>query len=152
MKIKLDHLAVTVREMERSLEFYEGLLGMEQVGAHLLEGDTISRMCGKPSVRMQVVRLACPGTPDIQIDLQQYLEPAAKLADCKLGDVGNSHFCITVEDVDTTRKELEAHGVTFLGDTVYFDLEDAGQLSVVFFEDPDGYVLELVSYGKRDEQ
>jgi len=149
MKVKLDHLAVTVSDMECSLQFYEGLLGMKQVGTHLLEGDEISRMCNKPSVRMNVVRLVCPGTPDIQIDLQQYLEPKGKLADSKLGDVANSHFCIEVENVETTRKELEAKGVKFIGDTVFFDLEDAGKLSVVFFEDPDGYVLELVGWVER---
>ena len=144
--IKLDHIAVTVSDMERSLRFYQGLLGMEQVGAHDLEGDEISRMVNKPKVHLRVVRLVCPETPEIQIDLQQYLEPEGKMSDSRLGDVANSHFCVEVEDVDEKRRELEAQDVRFIGDTVYFDLEDAGKISVVFFEDPDGYVLELVSY------
>jgi len=73
--MKLDHLAVTVRDMERSLEFYRDLLGMKEVGTHDLEGETISTMAGKDKVRMRVVRLVCPDTPGIMIDLQQYLEP-----------------------------------------------------------------------------
>ena len=43
----LDHISVTVSDMERSLEFYCGLLGMEEVERHRLEGDTISRDGGQ---------------------------------------------------------------------------------------------------------
>jgi len=146
VSIRLDHVSVTVSDLERSLHFYQGLLGMKQVGSHDLEGDEISRMANKPKVRMKVVRLVCPETPDIQIDLQQYLEPKGKVSDSQLGDVANSHFCVEVADVDEVRRELETQGVEFIGDTVHFDLEDAGKISCVFFKDPDGYVLELASY------
>ena len=143
---RLDHLAVTVSDMDRSLQFYCGLLGLKQDGAHDLEGQTISRMAGKPRVRMKVVRLTCPATPKIKIDLQQYLEPPSRLADSKLGDVRNTHFCMEVDDIQRTYTELKAKGVQFVSEPVFFDLEDAGKLGVVFFLDPDGNVLELVAY------
>jgi catechol 2,3-dioxygenase-like lactoylglutathione lyase family enzyme len=57
----LDHIAVTVSDMDRSLHFYRDLLGLREVERHLLEGETISKMAGKPGVVMQVVRLAAQG-------------------------------------------------------------------------------------------
>ena len=144
--IRLDHLAVTVSDLERSLHFYRDLLGMQEAGAHDLEGEGISRMAGKPHVRMKVVRLICPETPDIQIDLQQYLEPKGKVDAGQLGDVANAHFCVEVENVAETYNDLKAKGVEFVSDPVTFDLGEEGVLKVVFFKDPDGYILELVGY------
>ena len=43
----LDHVSVTVSDMERSLTFYCGLLGMKEVERHHLEGETISKMARK---------------------------------------------------------------------------------------------------------
>ncbi len=43
-----------------------------------------------------------------------------------------------VEDVAAARKQLEAEGVTFLGDTI-----DSGVCHMAFFDDPDGNRLEL---------
>ena len=145
---RFDHIAVTVSDLERSLHFYRDLLGLKQDGEHLLEGETISRMAGKERVRMKVVRLICPETPDIRIDLQQYLEPQGKLSDSKLGDIANSHFCVVVDDIEKAYAELKAKGVKFVSSPVNFDLEDAGKIGCVFFLDPDEYVLELTEYSK----
>ncbi len=64
----LVHIAVTVSDMDRSLAFYRDLLGLQQVETPLLEGDTISKMAGKPGVVMKVVRLAAPESPAILLD------------------------------------------------------------------------------------
>ena len=40
----LDHISVTVSDMDRSLAFYCDLLGLEEVERHRLEGVTISEM------------------------------------------------------------------------------------------------------------
>jgi len=146
---KLDHLAVTVRDMDRSLKFYCDLLGLKPESSHDLEGETISRMAGKEVVRMKVVRLICPETPGVQVDLQQYLEPEGKLADSQLGDIANSHFCVEVNDLRKAYEVLKSNGVEFVSEPVEFDLEHEGTIGCVFFFDPDGYVLELTEYGAK---
>ena len=139
----LDHISVTVSDMERSLAFYCGLLGMQEVERHRLEGETISKMAGKPEVIMQVVRLAAPGTPKVLLDLQQYITPEGKVSNGQLGDVAHSHFCFGVPDVKGAYQELKEKGVEFISEPVSFDLGWA-IVHVVFFKDPDGFVLELV--------
>jgi catechol 2,3-dioxygenase-like lactoylglutathione lyase family enzyme len=125
------------------LAFYRDLLGLKEVERHLLEGETISKMAGKPGVVMQVVRLAAPDTPNILLDLQQYLTPPGKVSTAKLGDVAHSHFCYGVPDVWGAYRELKAKGIEFVSEPVSFDL-DFGIVHVVFMKDPDGFIIELV--------
>jgi len=139
----LDHVAVTVSDLDRSLVFYRDLLGLKEVERHRLEGAGISKMAGKPNVILQVVRLAAPQTPSILIDLQQYLQPKGRKSTAKLGDVAHSHIALGVPDVEAAHKEFAAKGVKFVSDPVRFDLE-SGTVHVVFMEDPDGYIIELV--------
>ena len=46
----LDHISVTVSDLERSLAFYRDLLGLREVERHRLDGDTISKMAGHARV------------------------------------------------------------------------------------------------------
>lgn len=139
----LDHVAVTVSDMERSLAFYCDLLGLQEVERHHLEGEIISKMAGKPDVIMEVVRLEAPETPGVMLDLQQYVAPEGKVSDAQLGDVAHAHFCFGVPDVWAAYKDLSEKGVEFVSEPVSFDLE-WGIVYVVFFKDPDGFVLELM--------
>lgn len=139
----LDHVAVTVSDMDRSLAFYCDLLGLKEVERHHLEGETISKMAGKPDVVMEVVRLEAPETPGVLLDLQQYVAAEGKVSDAQLGDVAHSHFCFGVPDVWAAYKDLSEKGVEFVSEPVSFDLE-WGIVYVVFFKDPDGFILELM--------
>ncbi len=139
----LDHVSVTVSDMERSLVFYCDLLGLKEVERHHLEGETISKMAGKPDVVMEVVRLEAPETQGVMLDLQQYVRPEGKMSEAQLGDVAHSHFCFGVPDVWAAYRELKAKGVEFVSEPVSFDLE-WGIVYVVFFKDPDGFILELM--------
>ena len=144
---KLDHIAVTVSSLERSLPFYTGVLGLREVERHLLEGETISTMAGKPGVIMQVVRLAAPDTPTILVDLQEYVQPKGCVSNAMLGMANHSHFCFGVSNLQTTYQELKEKGVEFVSASVTFDLGadwDYGAVQVVFLKDPDGFILELV--------
>ena len=139
----LDHVSITVSDMNRSLAFYCDMLGLKEVERHHLEGDTISKMAGKPGVIMEVVRLIAPETPGIMLDLQQYVVPEGRVSDAQLGDVAHSHLCFGVPDVWAAYQDLKAKGVEFISEPVSFDL-DWGIVYVVFFKDPDGFILELM--------
>jgi catechol 2,3-dioxygenase-like lactoylglutathione lyase family enzyme len=139
----LDHISVTVSDLDRSLKFYKDTLGMQEVERHRLEGETISTMAGKPDVILDVVRLAAPDSPKVLLDLQQYVQPKGHLSTAKLGDVAHSHFCYGVPDVIGAYKELSAQGIKFVSEPVKFDL-GWGIVHVVFMYDPDGFIIELV--------
>ena len=139
----LDHISVTVSDMDRSLAFYRDMLGLREIERHLLEGETISKMAGKDGVVMQVVRLQAPETTGMLIDLQQYVSPKGGVSNGKLGDVGHSHICLGVPNLVEAYSEMQEQGVKFVSEPVSFDL-DWAIVHVVFLEDPDGYILELM--------
>ena len=109
----LDHISVTVSDMDKSLEFYRDLLGLREVESHHLEGKTIDKMVDKLGVVMEVVRLEAPDTPGIMIDLQQYVKPKGGVSNARLGDVSHSHICYGVTDVWATYRDWKAKGVEF---------------------------------------
>jgi predicted enzyme related to lactoylglutathione lyase len=58
----------------------------------------------------------------------------------------NAHLALHVEDMEAARKELEAKGVQFCGETF-----DTGVCHMAFFSDPDGNDLMLHHrYAPRD--
>ena len=98
---------------------------------------------------MQVVRLAIPETPGILVDLQLYIDPAGEPSNAVLGMSNQGHFCFGVKDMDRAYRELTEAGVEFVSEPVVFDLGDEweyGALKVVFFKDPDGFILELMEF------
>ena len=139
----IDHVAVTVSDLGRSLAFYRDLLGLREVERHRLEGAGIEQMTGKPGTILDVVRLEAPDTPGLLLDLQQYQAPPGKQSDSELGDVANAHFCFGVKGLLESYQTLSARGVEFVSEPVTFELE-SGTVHVVFLKDPDGFVLELV--------
>ena len=148
----LDHISVTVSDLDRSLAFYRDVLGFREVERHRLEGETISMMAGKLNVIMQVVRLSPPKGPGILLDLQQYIQPKGSVSNAQLGMANHSHFCFGVQDMETAYRDLRAKGVQFVSPPVTFDLGkdwDYGALRVVFLKDPDGFILELVERSER---
>jgi len=150
----LDHVAVTVSDLDSSLHFYTNLLGFEEVERHRLEGQTISAMAGKSNVIMQVVRLATPETPNILLDLQLYIEPPGGVSNAELGMANHAHLCYSVSDLEAAHKDLTQKGVEFVSEPVIFDLGeqwDYGALKVVFLKDPDGFIIELIELPKKKE-
>jgi len=143
MKVGLDHIAITVSDTTRSLDFYCGLLGLVKVEQHQLAGEDMDKVNGRTSGRAQSTRLSAAETPGILIDLQEYFELPNERATAQLGQVGATHFCLSVAGLNGLCDELRGKGVELLSDPVDFELEH-GSVTVVFLRDPDGNFVELV--------
>ena len=144
MKVKaLDHVAITVSDTQRALEFYVGQLGLRQVEQHQLEGDKCDMAGGMQGSRAQSTRLAAPDTPGLLIDLLEYFAPPGHKHVTPMGSVGSCHFALTVEDLPATVRELQEKGIEFISGPVNFELTE-GSVSVCFCYDPDGNLVELM--------
>ena len=53
----MNHTGFVVNDMERSLEFYQDLLGLKQERNQILEGEFISELVGYPDARLHIVYL-----------------------------------------------------------------------------------------------
>jgi catechol 2,3-dioxygenase-like lactoylglutathione lyase family enzyme len=118
----VDFATVFVTDYPAAIEFYCQTLGLEQsVDYGKIPGGEVET----GSLTLQVVDAAAIG---------REFEP-------------NTHpIAFHVEDVETTRTDLEAKGVRFLAETI-----DSGVCHMALFADPDGNVLLLHHrYAPRD--
>ena len=121
------HTRFRVHDMDRSINFYNGILGME-----IVERKTSPR-------GSQLVFLRFPGT---NCDLEL----------CSFPDSGNIevpedlvHLAFQVEDLEWCMTKLEEEGVSITGGPI----EAENGTRFIFTEDPDKYEIELMQYTKK---
>lgn len=124
--MKMEHVNMTVADLDRSVAFYRHLLGWDV----RWEGQGLSG------------RVAHVG------DDQQYLalfESAAVEHDPHHYDrVGFNHVGFVVDDLEEARERLRVAGAAITSEQVY----DPG--THLYFHDPDGYEVELVAYADHE--
>jgi catechol 2,3-dioxygenase-like lactoylglutathione lyase family enzyme len=110
---RTDFVSVPVTDLERSTQFYRDIVGLEQIGTGMWPefqlGENVSLYLLDPT--------------NIE---QEFTGPHT------------SPMALRVPDVAEARRELEAKGVVFAGDTF-----DTGVCHMAHFHDPDGNVLML---------
>ena len=125
--LSLDHIAITVRDMDRAVDFYRDLLGFEVLGQLFLNDGTF-----------KLVYLQAGAA---RIELFAFTETGRSVdADAPNEDLGFKHLAFTVDDVDAVTARLQAADVEFTVEP----LDAPGGVRLAFFRDPDGNLLELV--------
>lgn len=119
----IGHVAFHIRNLERSLDFYCGILGFRE--AFRLDRE------GTPS----------PWIVYLQIRPGHFLElfPGGE-GENQLHAIGYNHFCLLVDDLAATLKEFEARGLSISGSPVQ-GLDKNWQYWIA---DPDGNWIELM--------
>ncbi|HSD11414.1 MAG TPA: VOC family protein [Candidatus Binatia bacterium] len=126
MRIRsLDHFVLRVRDLDRSLAFYQGLLGLA------VEGLDECKQGARPFVSVRIGESLLDLVPDPSFD------PAST------GEGRFLHFCVTLEDLPEAIRLLRQAGVQFLHDEPVARGGARGVGLSIYAEDPDGYVVEL---------
>lgn len=145
----------TVSDLERSVRFFEEVLGFEAVFRTEVEGEAYERLQGVFPLRMRVARLRLGSEA---IELTEYLAPAGRpidVAGMRSNDRTFQHVAIVVRDMDRAYARLREAGVRHVssGPQRLPDWNpNAGGIRAFYFRDPDGHVLEIIWYppGKGD--
>ncbi|MEA2329895.1 MAG: hypothetical protein QOH58_33 [Thermoleophilaceae bacterium] len=119
----VDFITVPTRDFEKASEFYGSVLGLER---SVQWGDMPAAEFETGSLTIAVMQSDAFG-----LEFQRHKHPIA----------------LHVDDVEASRAELEAQGVTFHADTM-----DSGVCHMAHFADPDGNALMLhCRYAPRPE-
>ena len=145
----ISHIAICVRDMDKSLEFYRDVLGMVVEADRMQDTTTggLPHVYQHPRKTRRQVRLAfAPGAkPTLTMTGHPGEEPDGN--PIKLDQIGISHISFTVKDVKALADELVARGVQLAGPLDGFT-NDRGEVSSVFVYDPDGILVQFDSGGE----
>lgn len=142
-----DHVGITVKNLERSLEFYCGVLGFQQLGpiGDFADDQEEIKAMGMPEPN--AYRCVLIRTPNGLIEMFDYKRNThPNVVNLPADSVGKLHLAFTVDDVAAEVEKLKKHNIHFYG-TPREDVLDDGKITWVYFSDPDGITLEFVQRG-----
>ncbi|MDF2652696.1 MAG: glyoxalase [Paenibacillus sp.] len=120
---KIEHVGIMVQSMERSIEFYKTVVGLELLG-------TLTHTNGV----IEMAFLGAPGAAETQVELIEGYSGQL----CEEGRV--HHIAFTVDDIEVETDRVAALGVTFLEDSMTV-LPNGAKYR--FFLGPDGERIEF---------
>jgi catechol 2,3-dioxygenase-like lactoylglutathione lyase family enzyme len=137
------HIGFVVTDLEESLKFYSGILGLELYRRFTEEGDFIDDLTGLKGVTLEWAKLIIPSGGLIEL-LQYHSHPNSSSTNKKGKDsnlLGCSHAALTVKDLTKLYKNLIEAGYTCKSEPL---IAPGGKAKILYCHDPDGAILELI--------
>jgi catechol 2,3-dioxygenase-like lactoylglutathione lyase family enzyme len=137
----IQHVAISVSDIERSIAFYTEVFGMELLGGGIFpfEGPLFEQVMALEGARGRLCMLK-RGTFCVEVFEFHRPTPKAQDPNYPVADRGITHFCVTVDDIDKTYAEMTAAGVPFHCPVLTFQ----SGIRATYGRDPDGNVFELI--------
>lgn len=143
------HAGVTVQSMEKSLDFYCELLGLELYSLRDATEEYIMKIVNVPAEKIRVAFLKVPGS-DAMVELLEYVGVERHPSSVRPCDYGSGHFCLYVSNLDKIYQDLSSKGVQFRSKTPIVSTAGVNKgAKIVYCIDPDGYLIELIEPVKK---
>lgn len=138
------HVGIVVRDIEASLQFYEGVLGLETYRREIEEGQFINQLTGLDSVKLEWVKLIIPNGG--LIELLQYHYPPDPLTKSNpipapSNRLGCSHVALTAIDLQEIYRLMLERGYPTKSPPI---LTANRKALIMYCHDPDGTIVELI--------
>ena len=137
----LHHASITTRNIERLTRFYCDLLGFVVVFEGGWDGGNAAadRIYALPDTAVRMVMLRCA---DICLELFEFARPAGRPgpSDRQVNDIGYTHICLVVTDIDEDYARLVGAGMVFHCPPQHA----VGLCKATYGRDPDGNIVEIM--------
>ena len=145
----VSHIAICVRDLDKSLQFYRDLLGMHVTFDEVQDTTSggLPHTYKHPRKTRRTVHIRYGEgrtTPSLVLTAHPGEDPDG--APIKLDQVGISHISFTVQNLSDLTQELLNQGVEFAGPADSFK-NSQGEVSSIFVYDPDGILLQFDNGG-----
>ena len=147
--IAADHTGITVSNLERSLDFWQNVLGFEFSHRAHQTGEMASEITGVAGAEIKLAVVKAPGGH--KIELLEYLAPPdhKRHVDLRPCDVGSVHIAFTVDDLDAILQKIAVSGWKAAGKPQTLQSGPNAGKRVVYVRDPDGTTIEFMEMPKN---
>lgn len=139
--IGLQHVSFTVSDLDRSIEFYSDLLGLDYLGTQWMDSDSIYSIFGLQGVKARYgwFKVGKYGL----LELFEFDPEDDRPVDFRPNQIGLHHFALEVRNIDETYASLTKQGVQGLLPPK--SIQGASKIALI--KDPDGIIIELIDLG-----
>jgi catechol 2,3-dioxygenase-like lactoylglutathione lyase family enzyme len=137
------HTGLQVTDLDRSLRFYEGLLGLTVRLRRVVDDAYVGRLVGYEGVEIHQVFLDVPGS-DHWLELLEYRGVERAAVDPGTANPGTAHVSLLVDDLVAIVERLAANGHELAGELIEVPHGPNQGALAAYLKDPDGIRLELV--------
>jgi catechol 2,3-dioxygenase-like lactoylglutathione lyase family enzyme len=141
----VSHIAVGVRNMDKSLAFYRDQLGFQVVRDEVqkTKGTVLPAVYKDSHEERRVATLYWKrGKDEAFLVLSEHNDKPVSGEAIKLDQIGIHHFAFWVENLPKVYEELKAKGVEFIVAPTVTKTAD-GNFNSAFVRDPDGILVQL---------
>ncbi|MGE5107794.1 MAG: VOC family protein [Sphingobacteriales bacterium] len=151
---KVDAIGITVKEMDRSVNFYSNVLGFKKVSDNEYQGEAFEKLENVFGLHIRVVRMQLG---DEFIELTDYLTTGGRTIpeDQHSNDLSFQHIAIVVSDMDKAYRQLRKFNVEHVStspQTLPKSIPGAEGIKAFYFHDADNHNLELIYFPKGKGQ
>jgi catechol 2,3-dioxygenase-like lactoylglutathione lyase family enzyme len=142
---RIDHVGITVSDLDRALGFYRDLLGLRVIADSTVAEPEVAELLGLDSVQLRIVDL--DSGDGRTVELIQYLEPKGRRIAYESSDSATAHVAFTVDDLAAVQERLTSAGATIVSRRPITISDPGGAFDgaiCLYVRDPDGVILELV--------
>jgi len=141
----IDHVGITVSDLDRSLRFYRDLLGLTVLDRATEDDPDLAAIVGLDTADVSIADVAAGDGRILEL-LHFHSPPGAPLRQTNR-DPGSAHIALAVDDLEVTLARLVAAGVDQLSTrpvTVRAPGTSWDGCACVYVRDPDGAFVELI--------
>lgn len=139
------HIGLTVSDIQQSFDWYTKMFDLKPGPLNHGIGDGLSRGVQLEDVELTFSMVEIGST---RIEFLQYHNPEGKPFELRNCDIGATHVCLQVDDMDTAFRELTEKGAVFNAPPVTLTEGDLAGSQWAYLRDPDGIQLEIWAWPK----
>src|SRR5690606_28131117 len=107
----IDHVALSVRDLEASVKFYTSVMGLEEVGRSTKRGGYFDVLVGAKDATFEIAYIKIPGS-GFTLELIEAVNPKGEpLPQGHVRNPGTVHLCFEVDDVHAVYEKITALGL-----------------------------------------
>jgi len=147
---KTDAIGITVKDMNRSVKFYQDVIGFKKISDQEFSGTAYEKLHNVFGLNIRVVRMQLG---EEFIELTDYLTTGGRSIpeDQKSNDLFFQHIAIVVSDMDKAFQQLKKFNVEYVStapQTLPVSNVAAAGIKAFYFHDIDNHNLELIYFPK----